>query len=319
MGCELTGVVESRAADRNEIRRPRLALHPVDDFGKDIRSPFGCENNLHAIFATCGFGRCAGTIEARYWQGADLAAETAAVAEVENVIVFGSDQTVEAVRSRMPSSVQFTGHGARYSVGLVMPDAELRRAADDAAVDVCMFDQAGCKSPQTIYVVGDTSRALRFAQALDGSLRNVSVRLPRMRPSRDEAAAAIDVLRRSYLTALDAPNHSLSPILRGPDNGACPDYVIVVEPQGPPRTYGFGRIVVIMPLAEGMPPVLSGAIEEVGIAGGFESWPQIGPMLCGADERDELVVSALGMMQRSVLAQPYAYDFLRHPDDGALR
>jgi hypothetical protein len=253
----------------------------------------------------------ASTLEARYWPGGDLAHETAAIAHVENVIVFGNDETVEAVRDRTPAGRQFTGYGTKYSMGLVMPDIDLREAADAAALDICLFDQAGCKSPQTIYVAGDSSRALRFAQALGDSMRIVGARLPRARPSRDEAAAANDVLRRSYLTALEMPSHGLSPVLAGPDNGGCPDFLIVVEPQGPPRTYAFGRIAVIMPLAGGLPPVLSTAIEQLGVGGTFDAWAEVVPLLFEDIEWDGLVTVNLGNMQH-IMAQPFASDFLRH-------
>jgi hypothetical protein len=258
----------------------------------------------------------AGTLEARYWLGGDVAHEAAAIAQVENVIVFGTDETVDDVRDRTPAERQFTGYGTKYSMGLVMPDAELREAADAAALDICLFDQAGCKSPQTIYVAGDPSRALRFAQALGDSMRTVGARLPRARPSSDEAAAANDVLRRSHVTALETPSHGLSPVLAGPDNGGCPDFLIVVEPQGPPKTYAFGRIAVIMPLAGGMRPVLSTAIEQLGMAGTFDAWAEVAPLLFEDVEWEGLVTVNLGNMQR-IMAQPFAYDFLRHNGDVA--
>lgn len=258
----------------------------------------------------------AGTLEARYWSGGDVAAEATAMVEVENVIVFGSDETVAAVRARTPLGRQFTGYGAKYSVGLVMPDADLSTAADDAAFDICMFDQAGCKSPQTIYVAGDSSRALRFGQALHASMRRAAARLPRVKPPRDEAAAANDVLRRSYVSAIGANSHGLSPVLAGPDNGGCPDYLIVVEPQGPPRAYCFGRIVVIKPLEGGMRPVLTSAIDQLGVAGCFDTWPDVSRLLSDDVEREGLVVVKLGDMQR-VIAQPFGYDFIRHDGDRA--
>lgn len=258
----------------------------------------------------------AGTLEARYWPGGDRASESAAIAQVENVIVFGNDETVEAVRDRAPAARQFTGYGTKHSMGLVMPDADLRDAADAAALDICLFDQAGCKSPQTIYVAGDSSRALRFAQALGESMRIVGARLPRARPSREEAAAANDVLRRSNVTALETPSHGLSPVLAGPDNGGCPDFLIVVEPQGPPRAYGFGRIVVIMPLAGGLRPVLSTAIEQLGVAGGFDAWTEVGPLLFEDADWQGLVTVNLGNMQH-IMAQPFASDFLRRDGEVA--
>jgi hypothetical protein len=259
----------------------------------------------------------AGAIEARYWLGGDLAAETDAIADVDAVIAFGSDETVNAVRTRVPSDKHFIGRGTRYSLGLVTAGADLTSAADAAAVDVCMFDQAGCMSPQTIYVVGKPSRALRFAHALDGAMRRASVRLPRMKPSNDEAAAANDLLRRSYVTAMPANSHGLSPILPGPDNGGGPDYLIVVEPQGPPRIYGFGRIVMIMPLEFGHPPVLTKSYEQVGCSCKESDGIDVDVLraLCGNAEKNTPRFVELGRMQDAA-GLPSADDFIRCAGEG---
>jgi hypothetical protein len=171
-------------------------------------------------------------------------------------------------------------------------------------------------SPQTIYVVGDASRALRFASALDGAMRKTSVRLPRVQPSRDEAAAANEIVRRSYVTAIDANSHGLSPVLAGPDNGGCPDFLIVVEPQGEPRTHGFGRIVTVMPLELGQPPVITKQYERIGIAAAEDETIEIEVLraLRGKNEQYEPRFVELGHMQDAG-DLPSAYDFAPHVGD----
>jgi hypothetical protein len=258
----------------------------------------------------------AGSIEARYWPGGDIAAEADAIADVGAVIAFGSDATIEAVRARVPAEKHFIGYGTRYSLGLVTAGKDLVMAADAAALDVCLFDQAGCMSPQTIYVVGDASRALRFASALDGALRKTSLRLPRVKPTRDEAAAANDVVRRSYITAIDANSHGLSPVLAGPDNGGCPDYLIVVEPQGEPRTHGFGRIVTVMPLELGRPPVITKHYERLGVTSvdGDSFEIDLHRALRGNEDGRNPWWVELGHMQDAG-ALPSAFDFVRQIGD----
>jgi hypothetical protein len=260
----------------------------------------------------------AGSIEARYWPGGDIAAEAVAIDDVGAVIAFGSDETVEAVRARVPADKHFIGYGTRYSLGLVTAGNDLVMAAGAAALDICMFDQAGCMSPQTIYVIGDASRALRFATALDGAMRDTSARLPRVKPSLDEAAAANDIVRRSYVTAIDANRHGLSPVLAGPDNGGCPDYLIVVEPQGEPRTHGFGRIVTVMPLELGRPPVITKHYERLGVTvvDGEEFAIDLLRALRGNEERYNPWWVELGHMQDAG-DLPSAYDFTRHDGDVA--
>ncbi|HEY7980402.1 MAG TPA: acyl-CoA reductase [Candidatus Eremiobacteraceae bacterium] len=258
----------------------------------------------------------AGSIEARYWPGGDIAAEADAIADVGAVIAFGTDATIEAVRARVPAEKHFIGYGTRYSLGLVTAGKDLVMAADAAAVDVCLFDQAGCMSPQTIYVVGDASRALRFASALDGALRKTSLQLPRVKPTRDEAAAANDVVRRSYIAAIDANSHGLSPVLAGPDNGGCPDYLIVVEPQGEPRTHGFGRIVTVMPLELGRPPVITKYYERLGVTSvdGDTFEIDLHRALRGNEDRRNPWWVELGHMQDAG-ALPSAFDFVRQNGD----
>jgi acyl-CoA reductase LuxC len=266
-------------------------------------------------FASIG-APLAGAIEARYWPGGDIAAEAAAISEVGAVIAFGSDATIDAIRARVPAEKHYIGYGTRYSLGLVTAGADLAAAADAASFDVCLFDQAGCMSPQTIYVVGDASRALRFANALNGAMRKTTVTLPRAQPSRDEAAAANDVLRRSYVTALDANSHGLSPVFAGPENGGCPDYLIVVEPQGEPRTHGFGRIVTVMPLELGRPPVITKVYERIGIAAAEDELLEIDLFraLRGMVEKYDPLFVELGHMQDAG-DLPSAHDFTRHDGD----
>jgi hypothetical protein len=251
-----------------------------------------------------------GRFQVRHWKGGDLEQEANAVAEVENVIVFGSDATVEAVRGRLPAGKPFRGYGTRYSAAVVMPDADLTSAADGASVDICMFDQAGCLSPQTIYVAGDAARALRFAAALGAAMERTRRRLPRMPASREEAAASADVLRRAYITALPAATHGLSSILAGPDNNGAPDHLIIVEPQGPPSNHGFGRIVVVKPLESGMAPVFAKSPELLGVGGSLDEKIAIVRALWGPDADSIGDYADLGEMQRSVPIKPQSSELV---------
>ena len=251
----------------------------------------------------------AGTLQVRSWKGGDVAAEALAVAEADKVIVFGSDATVEAVRSRLPQGKEFEGHGTLYSAGVVLPDADVAAAAAAASTDVCMFDQAGCMSPQTIYVVGDESRALRFAAALDGAMKSTRLRLPRVAASPQEAAASAGVMRRAHVTALPAATHGLSSILPGPDNNGAPDHLIIVEPQGPPTNHGFGRIVVVKPLGFGGDPVLTNPIERLGTAGSAPDESAIALALWGDPDRPVDTGIRLGEMQRPADLVPDPLEF----------
>lgn len=192
----------------------------------------------------------AGTVNARYWKGGDSPLETEILAEVRRVIVFGDDETVEAVR-RKAGTAGVVGYGDAFSIGFVPHGVPLGEAGRSAALDVAMFDQRGCMSPQTVYVEGDEARALQFARLLAGVLERVSEELPRAAPEPNETAVAADVVRRLFVTALAPKTHGLDTVMVGarrskPDAGP-PDYVVGVMPYAAPFRAGFGRVVAVMP------------------------------------------------------------------------
>ena len=241
----------------------------------------------------------AGTIESRYWKGGDVAIESELFAQISGIIAFGSDKTIADLRLRAPHLSVFS-YGDAYSVGLVLAGADRRSAASGAARDVCMFDQAGCMSPQTIYVEGDAETATLFAHALADALQRVGSELPMSPPVAGEAAASMDRLRRFHLTAVAPRTHGLDTIIAGPATGGRPDFIVAVEPGGPPSIAGFGRIVSVKAFSRPAQlreqlEAFDGCLDTVGIAG--EPSRELQQML---DERFEHVC-ALGDMQRPPL------------------
>lgn len=84
------------------------------------------------------------------------------------VLAFGSDETVAALRAKVPWHAPFLGYGHKISCGVVF-DADL---SDDlaarAAADVAARGQAGCLSPRWFFAVGGCGEA--FAEALAPAL-----------------------------------------------------------------------------------------------------------------------------------------------------
>ncbi len=185
-----------------------------------------------------------GLVEARYWRGGDLDAESAALSSIDNLIVFGEDATIEQVRDRA-SHVRVTGYGESYSIGYLHADAEVGKAAAAAASDVCLFDQRGCMSPQTIYVAGDNGKALLFTRALAGEIRSKAGQLPRAAFAPDEGAQVADFVRRLGLTAVAPLPHGLDTLVKGLLRQNVPEFVVALEPFGQPTCAGFGRIVIV--------------------------------------------------------------------------
>lgn len=114
--------------------------------------------------------------------------------------IYGSDATVQALRAAMPPGVVVRGHGTGFGVALIGEDAELRIAAEDLAADVIPFDQRGCLSPRIALVEGPSERAELLWEALDEALCSTSI----PRGPLDEAALAELSMYRASIEAVGA-------------------------------------------------------------------------------------------------------------------
>jgi hypothetical protein len=110
------------------------------------------------------------------------------------VVAYGSDETMAAIRSRIPPSRRLVEYGHRLSVAVIDPtqlsDAELGDAAGRLALDIAVWDQLGCLSPIAAFVIDPDGNAVtRFAERIAEPLADLAVRLPRGRT--DPAASAL--------------------------------------------------------------------------------------------------------------------------------
>jgi acyl-CoA reductase LuxC len=128
------------------------------------------------------------------WEGGQADLEQALLAEMDALIAYGSNETLERLRSRLPVHARFIGYGHRISFSAVgrelLTRRKVERAAERAALDLCLFDQQGCLSPQAIYVErGGDLPPEQFAEALAQALEGLERRLPRQELDPGEAAA----------------------------------------------------------------------------------------------------------------------------------
>jgi hypothetical protein len=254
-----------------------------------------------------------GSLTADYWPGGDDDIEQALFARIDRVIVFGRDETVASVASRVPKGLRVIAYGDSASVAFVALDADVAKAARAASWDVAMFDQRGCMSPQTIYVEGDAPRAILFAQALAFALGERERDLPRARPDDAEKIALADVVRRLQGAALEPSTHALGSMHLGQPVDGVPSFVVSVEGYSQPTCVGFGRVVVVKPCpsvaAAGEAASMLGArLETLGIAG---EHALADPALAGAGARR---ICALGSMQTPPFGyRPTVSDFRAQP------
>ncbi|MFS0723294.1 acyl-CoA reductase [Paenibacillus sp. 1P07SE] len=125
----------------------------------------------------------AGCMAVVWWQGGDEAAEQAAFAASDAVIVYGSDQAIHSVRSRVPAGTSCIGFGHRISVGFVGSETlQIRQApliAAAVARDAAAYDQQGCYSPHQIFVErGGRVDPSSFAGAVAHELANLQLTHP---------------------------------------------------------------------------------------------------------------------------------------------
>lgn len=104
------------------------------------------------------------------WPGEDP--RTAVLLEsVDGVIAYGSDGTLDALRSLTPLRIRFFGYGHAISVGLVLGDTPFSEdTARGFACDVLMYDQQGCLSPQAIFCEGGPHRCAEVGALLGNVL-----------------------------------------------------------------------------------------------------------------------------------------------------
>lgn len=136
----------------------------------------------HSLYETDPkLGAC---MEIAVWPGGNEALEAAVFAEADVVTATGSDETIAALRQRLPARARFIGHGHRVSFAFVaaaaLTEFNLPRLVARAAADVTAWDQLGCLSPHVIYIeAGGAADAERFAGLLAAGLAGRELAEPR--------------------------------------------------------------------------------------------------------------------------------------------
>jgi hypothetical protein len=156
----------------------------------------------HSLYEADGkLGAC---LELAEWRGGNTDLENALFEQSDCVTANGSDETLAAIRQRLPTTTKFVGYGSRVSFGYVAKGAliglNIRKVVARAAADVVAWDQLGCLSPHVFYVEeGPNLTAEQFGEQLAKELAHLEVEEPRGKLS-VEIAAAIASRRSLYHT-----------------------------------------------------------------------------------------------------------------------
>jgi hypothetical protein len=146
----------------------------------------------HSLYETDR--KLASSIEIASWPGGAAEWEAPLFAEASCLTATGSDETLAAIRARLPSRVRFVGYGQRVSFSYItreiLRDDTIAAVVASVADDVIAWDQNGCLSPQVIYVEERGAvESDQFASKLAVELARRELAEPRGRISATEAAA----------------------------------------------------------------------------------------------------------------------------------
>jgi hypothetical protein len=217
---------------------------------------------------------------------ADFRAEdlecTSALCSADCVVATGSDAAVAALAARArrwdaqagwghegtARPRRFVGHGHRFSLALLGPEAArgaaLDRAAADLALDVALWDQLGCLSLVSVHAIGaDPRGADRVAEALAAALAALELRLPR--GAADAAAGAAIARERAEAEMRAAAGRPVA-VYAAPRGTA---WTVVREADAPLRAAPLHRFVRVHPapdLAAGLDALRPHAAHLAGVA-----------------------------------------------------
>jgi hypothetical protein len=149
-----------------------------------------------------------------WWKGGEPGPADALFAQADTVLGYGSTESLEQLRARLPVTTRFLPYGHKLGFGLVgrsaLDSQKAPATARLAAHDVVRYDQQGCYSPHLFYVERGGKLSPRdFAQYLAGELANLQRRFPRRVSALDDANAIAAWRQSSELQTLSSDGAEL--------------------------------------------------------------------------------------------------------------
>ncbi len=127
-----------------------------------------------------------------------IGTDSKALDEADAVMAHGSDETIAAIRARVPLARPFFGYGHKLSLAFVGPGVDPTIAARSLALDVALWDGRGCLSPAWALVSDSPrGRAAELAHALAAALEELDESLPRGTLEAAEFAELLDLRARA--------------------------------------------------------------------------------------------------------------------------
>lgn len=229
-----------------------------------------------------------------WWRGAGGEEADALYAQADTVLAYGGNQTLDALRRRLPVTTRFLPHGHKLGFGLIDAQAldtlKAPAMARLAAWDVMRYDQQGCYSPHVFYVQrGAPVSARAFADYLAAELANLQRRFARRELDLEEGAA---LARWQQNMEWGGEAHQLLGPVDAPWSVA---YSESLQPLAPTALYRTIAVVAVDRLDAVLPVVAAQRdyLQTAGIAAGPEELYRLAGLLGAAGVTR---ISAIGSM-----------------------
>ena len=229
-----------------------------------------------------------------WWRGAGGEEADALYAQADTVLAYGGNQTLDALRRRLPVTTRFLPHGHKLGFGLIDAQAldtlKAPAMARLAAWDVMRYDQQGCYSPHVFYVQRGAPVSPRaFADYLAAELANLQRRFARRELDLEEGAA---LARWQQNMEWGGEAHQLLGPVDAPWSVA---YSESLQPLAPTALYRTIAVVAVDRLDAVLPVVTAQRdyLQTAGIAAGPEELYRLAGLLGAAGVTR---ISAIGSM-----------------------
>ena len=256
----------------------------------------------HSIYdADPKLGAC---LEIAGWKGGNVDLENTLFAEADCVTATGSDETLDAIRKRLPLHTRFLGYGHKVSFGFIAGEVLSSKHAAGKIItavadDVVAWNQLGCLSPHVIYVQpGGEISPENFAELLADELDRREAHEPRGEISPEESAAIAS--RRAIYEIRAAHSPETTRHWRSKDSTA---WTVIFEADPRFQLSCLNRFIYIKPVSDlkallESADAVRGRVSTVGIAAPEETIPELAAKLArwGATR-----ICPLGQMQNPPL------------------
>ena len=205
-----------------------------------------------------------------WWKGGDTAREEALLKESDVVLAYGGNESLSAIRDRVPVTTRYLAYGHKVSFGAISRAAlDTQKAADtahQAAYDVVRYDQQGCYSPHVFFVERNGRISPQdFAQYLAHELETFEKKYPRRALSIGEARDMAAWRHGEEIKSFASENRGLIGNADSAWSVAFVDDTEDLSPSGLNRTI---KIVAVDALADIVPRIApyKALLQTVGIA-----------------------------------------------------